>query len=212
MRGRPPWGLLIAAGLALIGCRAKGPTIDAPFHDNFERPELGADWNATGPGYRLAEGKLTVSQAHNHPAWLRRRLPTDAVIDLDVLSRSPAGDIKVELYGDGQSFDPDKGTYTSTGYVLIFGGWNNTLSVICRQEEHGGGRKAERQDVQVEPGRSYHFTIRRLGGALDWAVDGRPFLAWTDPEPLTGTGHEYLGVNDWEADVSFDNLAIRPAP
>jgi hypothetical protein len=141
---------------------------------------------------------------------LRRRLPADATIDLDVVSRSPSGDIKLELYGDGESFDPDKGGYTSTGYVLIFGGWNNSLSVICRREEHGGGRKAQRQDVRVEPGRSYHFTIKRQGGTIDWAIDGKPFLAWTDPEPLAGAGHEHLAVNDWEADVSFDNLAIRP--
>ena len=85
--------------------------------------------------------------------------------------------------------------------MLIFGGWNNSLSVICRQEEHGAGRKAARSDIRVEPGRSYHFTITRQGGALDWAIDGRPFLAWTDPEPLAGAGHEYLAVNDWEADA-----------
>ena len=33
-------------------------------------------------------------------------------------SRSAAGDIKLELYGDGESFDHDRGAYTSTGYVL----------------------------------------------------------------------------------------------
>ena len=212
MRGRLPWvsGLaLTAIGVLSAGCRAKAPVIDAPFHDDFDRAELGPEWNATAPAYRLSGGKLAVAGAHNHPAWLRRRLPDNAVIDLDVVSRSPAGDIKLELFGDGQSFDPDKGSYTSTGYVLIFGGWNNSLSVICRQEEHGAGRKAERTDVRVEPGRSYHYTVKRQGGTLDWAIDGKPFLTWTDPEPLTGDGHQYLAVNDWEADVSFDNLVIR---
>ena len=96
--------------------------------------------------------------------------------------------------------------------MLIFGGWHNTLSVICRQHEHDDGRKAERSDVRVEPGKKYHFTIARRGGTIDWAIDGRPFLAWTDPSPLAGPGHEYLAVNDWEADVTFDNLNIRPAP
>jgi len=213
MRGRLAWfpGVAVTAMILLsTGCRAKAPAIGAPFHDDFERAELGADWNATAPAYRVEGGKLTVKGAYNHPAWLRKRLPTDATIDLDVVSRSPSGDIKLELYGDGESFDPDKGSYTSSGYVLIFGGWQNTLSVICRQEEHGAGRKAQRQDVRVEPGRSYHFTIKRQGGTLDWAIDGKPFLAWTDPEPLAGAGHEHLAVNDWEADVSFDNLAIRP--
>jgi len=213
MHGRLAWfpGAAVTAMIFLsTGCRAKAVSTDAAFRDDFERSELGADWNATAPAYRVEGGKLTVQGAYNHPAWLRRRLPADATIDLDVVSRSPSGDIKLELYGDGESFDPDKGGYTSTGYVLIFGGWNNSLSVICRREEHGGGRKAQRQDVRVEPGRSYHFTIKRQGGTIDWAIDGKPFLAWTDPEPLAGAGHEHLAVNDWEADVSFDNLAIRP--
>jgi len=202
-------GLAVAL---LPACRAKTPAIDGPFKDEFERAELGADWNVTSPDYRIAAGKLTVSNAHNHPAWLRRRMPHDVVIDVDAMSRSPAGDIKLELFGDGESFDPDRGAYTSSGYVLIFGGWSNSLSVICRQEEHGAGRKAARADIRVEPNRTYHFTITRRGGALDWTIDGRPFLAWTDPEPLAGAGHDFLAVDDWEAELSFDNLTIRPAP
>src|SRR3954470_13863452 len=55
-----------------------GPKIDAPFVDTFDRTELGADWNPTGPGWSMKEGRLCVSDAKNHPAWLRRRLPTNA--------------------------------------------------------------------------------------------------------------------------------------
>jgi len=202
----------VAAGVPGLGCRAKEPAItaSAPFRDDFERAELGAAWNATGPEYRVSAGKLTVSRAYNHPVWLRRKLPRDAVIEFDALSRSPVGDLKIELYGDGESFDPDKGSYVSTGYVLIFGGWHNSLSVICRNNEHDDGRKAERRDVRVEPGRSYHWTITRRGGSIDWKLDGQPFLSWSDPAPLEGAGHEYLAVNDWESDVSFDNLTVRP--
>lgn len=212
MRGAPLASLLGLALAAFPACRAKVPVIDAPFTDDFERAELGASWNATSDQYRIAGGKLTVSNAHNHPAWLRRKLPRDVVIEIDAMSKSPSGDIKLELFGDGESFDPDKGAYTSSGYVLIFGGWSNSLSVICRQEEHGAGRKAARGDIRVEPGRNYHFTITRRGGALDWSIDSQPFLSWTDPEPLAGEGHEYLAVDNWEADLTFDNLYVRPAP
>jgi hypothetical protein len=211
---RPLLGLGLLPSLA--ACRAQvppdPPLIAAPFSDPFERGELGPDWNATGPAYRIEAGKLEVAGAYNHPAWLRRRLPPDVEIELDVASKSPAGDIKIELYGDGKSFDPDKGGYISTGYVLIFGGWHNSLSVICRENEHDDGRKAERRDVRVEPGRTYHFTVVRRAGTIDWAIDGRPFLRWTDPTPLSGAGHQYLAVDDWEADVTFDNLKVRPAP
>jgi hypothetical protein len=197
--------------VAAAGCRTKDPPITSPFRDDFERAELGAAWNATAPDYHVAGGKLSVARAYNHPAWLRRKLPRDAQIELDAVSRSPEGDLKIELYGDGESFDPDKGGYTSTGYVLILGGWHNSLSVICRNNEHDDGRKAERRDLHVEPGRTYHFAITRRGGTIDWKIDGQPFLSWSDPDPLAGAGHEYLAVNDWESDVSFDNLDIRPA-
>ena len=202
---------LVLAGSAAAACRAKPPVIDAPFNDDFERSELGANWNATSPEYRVTDGKLTISNGSNHPAWLRRRLPNDVAIEVDVTSMSPSGDIKLELFGDGESFDPDKGGYVSSGYVLIFGGWNNSLSVICRNNEHDEGRKAQRADVRVEPGRRYHFSITRRSGAIDWSVDGNRFLAWTDPAPLSGAGHEYLAVNDWQAELQFDNLQIRRA-
>src|SRR5206468_3189877 len=162
--------------------------------DDFERAELGPSWNATAPNYHIADGRLTVANAYNHPVWLRKKLPRNAVIELDAMSKTPTGDLKIELYGDGESFDPDKGSYTSTGYVFIFGGWHNSLSVICRNNEHDDGRKAERQDLRVTPGRSYHWTITRRGGTIEWKVDRQPFLSWTDPAPLAGAGHEYLAV------------------
>jgi hypothetical protein len=214
--GDPVWlGLGVRLSFALCfvgtGCRAQDPKITAPFVDQFERAELGPSWNATSPQYHVAGGKLAVANAYNHPAWLRERLPPDAVIDLDVSSASPVGDIKIEIYGDGQSFDHDHAAYTSTGYVLIFGGWHNSLSVICRLHEHDDGRKVQRTEPRVQPGRTYHWTVTRRGSTIDWKIDGQPFLTWTDPEPLAGAGHEYLGLNDWESAVTIDNLSIKPA-
>ena len=205
--------VLVAAAIgAAGGCRPKDELIETTFTDTFERADLGPGWTDTGGSYRISGGRLNVSKAYNHPAWLRKRLPRDAVIELDALSNSPAGDLKVEIYGDGHSFDPDKGGYVSSGYDLIFGGWRNSLSVICRNNEHDEGRKVERRAPPVEPGRRYHWTITRRGGAIDWQIDGQPFLAWTDPSPLAGGGHESFAVNDWESDVYFDNLVIRPLP
>ena len=201
---------LLAFGLTAAACRAQDPRITAPFTDQFERAELGPSWNATSDQYHVAGGKLAVSKAYNHPAWLRERLPRDAVIDLDVSSASAVGDIKIELYGDGHSFDTEHGAYTSTGYVLIFGGWHNSLSVLCRLHEHDDGRKVQRAEPRVEPGRTYHWTVTRQGSTIDWKIDGQPFLSWTDPEPLAGAGHEYLGLNDWESAVTIDNLSIKP--
>ena len=210
--------LLASLGLALLtagpGCKPRIPVIHAPYSDNFDRAELGAEWNDTGKSARIKNGQLNVVNAYNHPVWLRRKLPSNVQIDFDAVSRSPAGDIKVELFGDGESFDPDKGRYDPTGYMVVFGGWNNNKSIISRLGEHDEAVKIAYDRVGSEPlvlpGKIYHFTITRRGGAIEWKLNGAPYLSWTDPVPLGGSGHEFFAINDWEADVSFDNLVIKP--
>jgi len=207
---------LFVAALAGLGCKARVRAITSPFSDDFERVEPGPDWlDTSGGAYSIADGRLNAKRAYNHPLWLRRQLPRDVVIEFDAMSKSPAGDIKVELYGDGESFDPDKGRYDPTSYLIILGGWNNSSSIIGRLGEHDDAVKAAKrrepgQPPLVELGRSYHFTITRQGGLIDWKLDGAPFLAWTDPAPLSGSDHEFFAIDDWEADVCFDNLRIRP--
>jgi len=201
----------LASGTA---CKPRIPAIDVPFTDTFDRADIGADWLDTSHGAKIKDGKVNLVGAHNHPIWLRRKLPRNVQIDFDAISRSPAGDLKVELYGDGESFDPDQGRYDPTSYMIVFGGWNNSKSIISRLGEHDEAVKAarDRESAQplVIPGRTYHFTVTRRGGLLDWKIDGAPYLSWDDPQPLSGTGHEFFAINDWEADVSFDNLTIRP--
>jgi hypothetical protein len=209
---------LVSLGLALLtagpGCKPRVPVISAPYSDNFDRAELGTEWNDTGKSARIKNGQLNVVNSHNHPVWLRRKLPRNVQIDFDAVSRSPAGDIKVELYGDGESFDPDKGRYDPTSYMIVFGGWNNSKSIISRLGEHDEAVKIAYDRVGSEPlvlpGKTYHFTITRRGGTIEWKLNGAPYLSWTDPEPLEGSGHDFFAINDWEADVSFDNLVIKP--
>jgi hypothetical protein len=229
-------------GVMLGGCKAKTPAITEPFSDGFERAELGPTWLDTSGQGRVVNGQLVVSGGKNRPLWLRKRLPPAAVIELDAMSKSEDGDIKLELYGDGESFDADQGRYDPTGYVFVLGGWQNSLSIIGKLGEHDDGVKASRPhrrvpqppppvlagpgageapaaapapqglEGPVTPGKVYHFTITRKGGQIDWKIDGAPFLSWTDPAPLSGATHEYLAITNWNAEVHIDNLEIRPAP
>jgi hypothetical protein len=206
-------GLLVLAGCpSQSGQKDETPAITAPFTDDFSRTELGPNWHVTGSAnYRLVNGTLRIEKAYNHPAWLKRKLPRDVVVEFDVTSYSPAGDIKVEVFGDGKSFAQHKGAYTASGYVCIFGGWNNSISVLARMDEHGADRK-ERRLPKVVPGQKYHWKIVRKGTKISWSIDGTPFLEYDDPAPLEGPGHEYFGINDWESDLAFANLKIAPAP
>ncbi len=203
---------LIATALAigLAGCTPQGDPAIGPdgFTDDFEREELGDHWHNTGGRYRIRDGWLNVQGARNRPLWLRRRLPRDVRIEFDVRSESPQGDIKVEVFGDGSSRATTE-SYTATSYVVIFGGWNNSLNIIARMDEHAEDR-AVGPRRPVEPGRTYHMVIERRGSRITATVDGEELVHMDDPDPLEGRGHDHFAFNDWEADLWFDNLRITP--
>ena len=192
--------------MALLGCSRASEMRE--YHDAFERTSLGPDWADTGGDYALVDGKLVAKGAYNHPLWLLPRLPRDAEISFDAWSHSPDGDLKVEAWGDGESAATGKGAYTATGYVFIFGGWKNRLTVLARMNEHGADRKA-RADMKVAVGRKYHWRIARKGARVSWWIDEALVHEIDDPEPLEGAGHRHFGFNNWEAELHFDNLRIR---
>ena len=202
---------LVLLALTLAACKQPDPPpIDSEFRDDFSRESIGSDYLATADVYRIKDGKLNVTKGYNHPLWLRKKLPPDSVIELDVMSKSPEGDIKLEVYGDGETFARDRGAYNASGYVFIMGGWGNSKSQIARGDEHGGDVK-QRGAPKVEPGKTYHWKIVRQGGRLEWFVDDMttPFLTYDDANPFRGPGHEYFGFNNWESDLWFDNLVIK---
>ena len=199
--------LLLLSGGA---CKAtEPPPISAPFMDEFERTDIGDNYLASGDGYQVAHGALGTHGLHNHPLWLRKKLPHDIRIELDCWSNEKRGDIKVEVFGDGHSFDPDGGAYTATGYEVIMGGWYNSKSIIARLDEHGKDQVV-RPLPKVVAGQRYHWKIERKGSKLSWFVDGSEFLTYDDPSPLEGDDHAYFGFNNWETDTWFDNLVVTP--
>jgi len=175
-------------------------------------------WTPVAVPYRIADAKLNATRAYNHPLWLRRKLPRDVVIEFDVMSKSQAGDIKGRALRRWRVFRPGQGTlYDPTRLCeSSWVGGHNSNSIIGRLGEHDDAVKAQRRGSPASP-RPWNQAAPTISpspvrvGSSDWRLDGVPFLAWTDPSPLSGSGHEFFAVNDWEADVSFDNLRIRPA-
>jgi Farnesoic acid 0-methyl transferase len=200
---------LVAICLGAVACSIEKQPEGKPFSDDFSAPTIGPAWHGTGGGnYRIDKGELVVDHAYNHPLWLSSPLPRDGVVEFDAWSNDPAGDIKIELWGDGKSY-ATTASYTATSYVFIFGGWHNTTSAIARMNEHGADRKT-RSDRKVVPGQKYHFRVERRGAHIDWQIDGQPFLTFDDPDPLVGPDHAYLAINDWEVELHFDNIVVKP--
>lgn len=197
------------------------PILKTVFVDSFQRAALGPDWAATSSQWRIENGQACVRNARNHPLWLKRRIPVNARVEFDAVSKSSEGDIKAEFWGDGRS-TAHQATYNdATSYLTIFGGWKNQFHVLARIDEHAKNRPEIRidptnDDIRARPvelGQSYHFKVERSDGSnVRWLVDDIELLTYSDPEPLKGAGHEHFGFNDWEVPVCFDNLKITPLP
>lgn len=203
-----------ALGLLLTACREEPRTYSTQvdqgtrvFEDHFERAELGDAWRTTGPGAEIHDGALVVRDLQNHPVWLVPPLPLDFRIEFDAWTTTDEGDLKVEVAGDGKS-SATSPNYVASGYVVIFGGWNNTLNAIVRRNEHGSDRQTTREP-RVAAGQRYHFALTRQGSELRWELDGREVLTFDDLEPLRGPGHEHFAFSGWLSEVHFDNLVVE---
>jgi hypothetical protein len=199
------------AAAAVLGCLVgKDPKLKEAFTENFDSGRLDPQlWKPTLDAYEVRNGALFVEGAKNHPMWLMRRIPCDVKVDFTAWSESREGDIKVEIFGDGRSSADDEGAYVGTGYVVIFGGWNNTVNTIARRDEHEG-RMLEENETKVEPNRKYQWSIRVRGGTIDWYLDGKPFLHVEDQDPLCGPGNDHFAFSNWATQVHFDDLSIVP--
>ena len=201
------------------GSLPQRPPITEVFEDTFDRDALGPDYNALSPAWKIVANKLCVRGARNKGVWLLRKLPVNARIELDAVSESPDGDIKIELWGDGASGATSTSYTNATSYLAIFGGWKNTRHVLARLDEHGEDRLTLEVDATsdderqrpVAPGQPYRFEIERSNGqSVRMRVNEATYFELWDDEPLAGAGHEHFGFNDWDAPVCFDNLKITP--
>ena len=135
---RRGWGILVGVVLLanlpvlhywLLRSRPEAP-VSLPYQDDFSSKErLEANYWTTGGLWRLMNGELFSPGVKNNPLWLKAKLPQNVAVEFDVRSMSPEGDIKCEIFGDG--------TNHASGYILIHGGWNNSISIIARLDEHG---------------------------------------------------------------------------
>jgi hypothetical protein len=137
-------GLVVLFNLPLIHyylLRGAAPaTVSLPFSDNFQDPNTVANnYFSTGGHYRTVDGVLLTPGVKNNPLWLKARLPQNVAVEFDARSQSVEGDIKVEIFGDG--------TDHASGYVLIHGGWNNSMSIIARLDEHGASLNQLNQEA-----------------------------------------------------------------
>lgn len=193
----PPQPPAVQAGGAIDLARFDKKLV---FQDDFDRKEIGPNYKHSGGVWQMKDNAVHTTFAQNKCLWLDRAVPDDAVIEMKAWSLSPRGDIKFTVFGDGHEHE--------TGYTLIMGGWFNAISIIARMDEHGADRKEKHDKGSVKPGQKYHFEMARVGGRIDWYIDGKLYLSYDDANPLRGAGHDRIAFCNWECPLFFDDLRV----
>jgi len=181
---------------------------------------LGPNWTQIKTNaWRIENGKLCGTGSHNHGVWMNKVLPINARIEFDAMSTSDDGDLKAEVWGDGQSAATGVSYNNATSYLAILGGWKNPLHVLARLNEHGQDRKEIKVDKESDDPRQkpvvkfqvYRFKIERTDGkTVHFSVDGVEYHSFVDPQPLAGAGHDHFGFNEWEVKTCYDNVKVTP--
>lgn len=203
----------LVAGAILLG-RSWSPAPTAPawapiYVERFDRPEVLTRTTRAAPdlGYEsserawvVKEGRLWGEMGHNAALWFTDlTLPDQVRVELSARAETDTGDLKCELFGDGQTHQ--------SGLILINGGWHNKLRVIARRDEHGEDRKEDRAcGPRCAPkGVEQRWVIERRDGVISWYIDDKLALRWRETAPLIG---RRLAFNHWEAKVSYDDLVV----
>ena len=139
-----------------------------PFKDDFNRATLGNDWWSNGGHWRLVNGELYSPGVGNNPLWLKARLPADVRISFDARSDAATGDVKWEAFGDGRNH--------SSGYIFLFGAWNNRENRIAKLDEHAFTAEEIRAQL-AQLARPY--PTRATGLEALWDEVRQPFVAWS---------------------------------
>jgi hypothetical protein len=165
----PLVALLFVVNLPFLHVLLRGSpevTQAVPFKDDFNRATLGNDWWSNGGLWRIVDGELYSPGVGNNPLWLKARLPADVRISFDVRSDAPTGDIKWEAFGDGRNH--------STGYLFLFGAWNNRENRIAKLDEHAFTAEEIRAQLsQLSRPLPSHAT----GLEATWDAVRQPFVA-----------------------------------
>jgi hypothetical protein len=171
--------------------------------DDFSSADLRTRYRVLGGSWRVVDGVLTSLGDRNLPLWLEAPLSKNVRVEFTAWSASPAVDLKLEIFGDGLRHE--------SGYIVIAGGWNNTLGVIARLDEHEKGRTERR--LRLNPNQRYRFRAERTDGkTLRVYIDDALTLERKDDAPLFGPRNNRFAFSSWESHVFFDELVVTPLP
>ena len=177
----------------------KGWTLQ--FSDDFNRDVLNAggidmappDWQVLGGKWGIENGMLRGDSEASIALLLR--FPGDQRVEFDAVAQDNPCDLTAILGTN------ERGGFRD-GYFFGFGSNNNTVSKLLVK-----GREVTRSDTRIVPGKLHHIICQREGNVLTHIVDGKVIATYNDSKPLTGPGHDVVGLYIFGAG-KMDNVRV----
>jgi len=165
------------------------------FSDDFERDELGSDWQVLNGTWRIRNGTLTCPKRGGSEIIVARRFPGCHRIEFEAKTDDPC---------DLSSFVQAGTAGLATGYFMQFGGVGNKLNALRR-----AGVDGVRHDVTapIRPGHVHKMVAEFDGNTARLTVDGEVVLALHDEEPLVGPANERVGFYIYRTG-EIDNVRV----
>ncbi len=206
--------LLIGFGLISIAALASSETIQLNF-DEVKAGELPAGWkvDATGPGKKLAEWKVTSdASAPTKPNVLTLTKPSDSAFNLCWTNELHFKDGSIEVKIKANTGEEDQGGGLiwrardgNNYYIARYNPLERNFRLYYVKE----GRRIQLDDAKanVKTGEWFIMTISQKGDSITAWLNGQKLLHAKD-----STFSEEGGVGFWtkaDAATSFDNLAVN---
>jgi len=156
------------------------------FSDDFERAELGPDWQVVSGDWAIRDGMLvggTPGQITDNTIICTRKFPGAQRLEFKGVSDNPC-----DLTG---LLCMNEGGYL-TSYFFGFGSEENICSKILVE-----GIEVARTDTVITPGKVYHIVCQSQDGRLTLLIDNEVILDYTEKMPLEGANHQQIGLNIW---------------
>lgn len=163
------------------------------FADNFNRPQIGEDWQVISGTWTIKDGKLHGQRPVIVTAWT---FTGSVRVEFDAIAHDPAfSDLSAIL-----DTKPDTGA-TIDGYFFGFGAEGNKTSKLLIHDS-----EVERNDLRVELGKRYRVVCQREGNRLTHIIDGKVVASVELKQPIPA-GRRAVALYTYNGGM-FDDVRI----
>ncbi len=169
------------------------------FSDDFQRTELGPDWDVKTGKWTVGGGELTASG--EGIIRLTHAFPGLQKVEFEATVTPNPGVSDVTPFIQSGT----NGLYE--GYLMRFGGNYNKDSGVLRK-----GEVMEASERVIEPNKTHKIVVENDGAQVRLTVDGDVVAAFTEDYPLIGDGHDRIGFYKFEGILKIRNLKVFTSP